>query len=218
MQMLKTLNLTRIYPGGGGVKAVNLEIQKGDFLVLSGPNGSGKTTLIRLLSLCDEIDKGHILMDDMNTERLKPRDYYLWRRKLGTIHQDLMLLPERTVFQNVALVLRVVGMSRRKSKRKALSVIAQVGLMHKLRDKVRTLSGGEARRTAIARALCNEPFLLLADEPIGDLDIQTAREIMNLFEEINAFGMTVLLVTHRNDVRPACKFKEIKMDRGVLIQ
>ena len=216
--MLKTFSLTRTYPNGEGIKGINLEIESGDFFILSGPNGSGKTTLIRLLSLCDRIDGGHILMNGMNTDKLKPSQYYLWRRRLGVIPQDLMLLPERTVYQNVVLGLRVIGMPMRKSKRLALKTLAQVGLSHKLRHKVGNLSGGEARKTVIARALCNEPFLLLADEPLGDLDPATSENIMQIFERINAMGTAILMVTHRDDIRPECKYKEIKMQMGRLLE
>ena len=215
--MLKAFSLTRTYPNGEGIKEIDLEIEQGDFLILSGPNGSGKTTLIRLLSLCEVIDSGHILMNGMNTDKLKPSQYYLWRRRLGVIPQDLMLLPERTVYQNVILGLRVIGLPMRKGKRMALKILAQVGLSHKLRHRVRTLSGGEARKTAIARALCNDPFLLLADEPLGDLDPATSENIMEIFERINAMGTAILMVTHRDDIKPACKYREIRMERGRLL-
>jgi cell division transport system ATP-binding protein len=193
-----------------------LEIARGDFLLLSGPSGAGKTTLIRLLSLCERIEKGHILLEGLNTEKLRPSDYYLWRRKIGVIPQDLELLPERSVYHNVALGLRAIGMSMGKSKKLTLKILSRVGLSHRLREKVCHLSGGEARRTAIARALCNEPFLLLADEPLGDLDIALGTDIMRLFERINALGTAILLVTHRQDIRPSCKYTEIRMENGTL--
>ena len=215
--ILKTFDLTKSYPSGGGVQGINLSIGRGSLVILSGPNGAGKSTLIKLLALTESIDKGQILMGDMNSGTLKVSDHYLWRRQLGVIPQDLMLMPERTVMQNVTLGLRAYGMTRSKAKRLALKVLSRVGLSHKIRQKARHLSGGEARRTAIAKALCNEPFLLLADEPLGDLDPDTAEEIMDLFERINAMGTAILMVTHRQDIRPKCRFEEIKMFNGRLV-
>lgn len=215
--ILKTFDLTKVYPSGAGVKGVDLSIERGSLTILSGPNGAGKSTLIRLLSLVEAMDKGHILMEDMNSSTLRPADYYIWRRRLGVIPQDLMLMPERSVMQNVTLGLRAYGLNYSKAKKLALKMLARVGLSHKIRLKVKHLSGGEARRTAIARSLCNEPFLLLADEPLGDLDPHTAEEIMNLFERINAMGTAILMVTHRQDIRPKCNHNEIKMQNGALL-
>jgi len=215
--ILKTFDLTKSYPSGSGVQSIDLTIERGSLVILSGPNGAGKSTLIKLLALVESMDKGHILMGDLNSNTLKVSDHYLWRRQLGVIPQDLMLMPERTVMQNVTLGLRAYGMTHSKAKKVALKMLSRVGLSHKIRQRVRSLSGGEARRTAIAKALCNEPFLLLADEPLGDLDPDTAEEIMNLFERINAMGTAILMVTHRHDIRPQGRFKEIKMFNGRLV-
>jgi len=214
--ILKTFGLSKTYPSGGGVKNIDMEVNSGDFILLSGRNGAGKSTLIRLLALVEPPDKGHILLKEFSTLTLKPDKYHLWRRLLGVIPQDLMLLPERTVMQNVTLSLRAVGFSGNNAKKLALKMLARVGLSHKIHSKVLSLSGGEARRTAIARALCNEPFLLLADEPLGDLDPNSAQEIMGLFERINQMGAAVLLVTHRQDVRPKCRYTEMVMEEGMV--
>ncbi|MBC8278083.1 MAG: ATP-binding cassette domain-containing protein [FCB group bacterium] len=215
--ILKTFDLTKSYPSGAGVQNIDLTVERGSLVILSGPNGAGKSTLIKLLALVESMDSGHILMGDLNSSTLKVSDQYLWRRQLGVIPQDLMLMPERTVMQNVTLGLRAYGMTRNKAKKLALKMLSRVGLSHKIRQRVRHLSGGEARRTAIAKALCNEPFLLLADEPLGDLDPDTAEEIMNLFERINAMGTAIVMVTHRQDIRPQGRFKEIKMFNGRLV-
>ena len=215
--ILKTFNLTKTYPDGGGVKDLSLEIKRGEFILLNGANGAGKSTLIRLLSLIEPMDKGQILLNDMNSSNLKPSSFYLWRRHLGVIPQDLLLLPERTVMQNVTLGMRASGVPGSRARKIALKILARVGLSHKIRHQARHLSGGEARRTAIARALCNEPFLLLADEPLGDLDYDAATGIMELFEKINAMGTAILLVTHRQDLRPQCPYTELMMDRGKII-
>ena len=215
--MLKAFNLTKLYPGGGGISNIDLEIGQAEFVLLTGHTGAGKSTLIRLLSLMEKSDRGHILLDEINSEELKRRDYIQWRRRLGVIPQDLQLISERTVYQNVVLPLRGIGLSRVKAKNAALRILARVGLSHRLREKIRNLSGGEARRTAIARALSNEPYLTLADEPLGDLDLDTAQQIMNLFEKINAMGTAVLMVTHREDVAPQCHHRQLKMVKGKLI-
>jgi len=215
--ILKTFNLTKTYPDGGGVKDVSLEIKRGEFILLNGANGAGKSTLIRLISLIEPMDKGHILLGDLNSSHLKPPSFYLWRRQIGVIPQDLMLLPERTVMRNVTLGMRACGIPGGKARKIALKTLTRVGLSHKIRQLVKHLSGGEARRAAIARALCNEPFLLLADEPLGDLDYSAAIGIMELFEKINAMGTAILLVTHRQDLRPQCPYTELTMDRGKII-
>lgn len=215
--ILKTFDLTKTYSSGGGVDNITLEMKRGQFILLTGSNGAGKSTFIRLLSLVEPMDKGRILLAKMNTATLKPPDFYLWRRQLGVIPQNLMLLPERTVLANVTLGMRAIGIPGVKARKTALKMLARVGLSHKIRHKVRHLSGGEARRTAIARALCNEPFLLLADEPLGDLDPYTAEGIMELFEKINDMGTAILLVTHRLDIRPKCQYTELLMEGGKII-
>ena len=215
--ILQTFNLTRIYPNSGGVTNVNLEIRRGDFLLLRGANGAGKSTLIRLLSLLEQPDKGCIMMDGMNSENLRLKDYPRWRRRLGVIPQDLLLMWKRSVYQNVMLGQRGLGMTRRRAKQISLRILAQVGLSHKLREPAERLSGGEARRICIARALCGEPFLLLADEPLGDLDPETAQGIMKLFEKINSMGTAILMVTHRGDILPSVAYKSLRMERGRLV-
>jgi cell division transport system ATP-binding protein len=214
--ILRAFNLIRQFPSGGGVKGVDLEIAPGDFTVLTGVSGAGKTTLLKLLSLCEIPEKGHLLLDDVSSKELKRSEFHRWRRKIGVIPQELTLLRDRTVFHNVYIPLRAVGLTIDKSKRSALKALAKVGLSHKLREKAGYLSGGEARRVAIARAIANEPFLLLADEPLGDLDTETGREILNLFERINALGTAIFMVTHRQDLQPACKFSRYRMESGKL--
>jgi len=216
--IINTFNLSKKYGNGGGVFGIDLEIKKGDFILLRGPNGAGKSTLIRLLSLFEQPDSGSIQLDKMNTDRLRIKDFPKWRKKLGVIPQDLKLLDDRTVFQNILIGQRGTGLNRHKSKQLALKILAQVGLSHKLNEIIKNLSGGEARRTCIARALCGEPFVLLADEPLGDLDPDTARDIMKLFEKINLLGTAILMVTHRRDIVPAVKHKCIEMANGRFLE
>ena len=216
--ILQAHNLTKIYPNGGGLGGVDFNINRGEFVLLTGSNGAGKSTLIKILSLFEQPDKGHIIMEGMRSDNLKLSHYPAWRRKLGIIPQDLLLLSNRTVFQNLMIGQRAIGLSRRVSKQRVLKILAQVGLSHKLREMTGNLSGGEARRVSIARALCSEPFLLLADEPLGDLDPETAQGIMRLFEKINALGTAILMVTHRNDVLPTVKYRKIEMVEGKLVQ
>ena len=216
--ILQAHNLTKLFSNGGGLGGVDLSINRGEFVLLRGANGAGKSTLIKILSLFEHPDKGYVMMEGMRSDSLRLSNYPLWRRKLGIIPQDLLLLQNRTVFQNLMIGQRAVGLSRRVSKQRVLKILAQVGLSHRLREKIGNLSGGEARRVSIARALCSEPFLLLADEPLGDLDPETAESIMRLFEKINAQGTAILMVTHRNDILPIVKYRKITLERGKLLQ
>ena len=197
---------------------MDLTINRGEFTLLRGSNGAGKSTLIKILSLFEQADRGYVMLESMRSDTLRMSHYPLWRRKLGIIPQEFLLLTNRSVFHNLMLGQRALGLSRSVSKQRVLKILAQVGLSHKLREKVGNLSGGEARRVSIARALCSEPFLLLADEPLGDLDPDTARGIMNLFEKINALGTAILMVTHRDDVLPSVKFTKIEMVKGKLLE
>jgi cell division transport system ATP-binding protein len=215
--ILKTENLTKIYPSGGGVMGINLQIERGEFVLLYGETGAGKSTLIKLIALLEKPDKGNLQLESMRAEELKFREYVRWWRRIGVIPQDLRLMPERNVFQNVATGLRGTGLNYKKSKQIGFKTLGQVGLAHRWRERVGNLSGGEARRTAIARAIAHEPFLLLADEPMGDLDTGTGQEIMKLFEKINQMGTSVLMVTHRTDVSPAVKFRRLEMIQGKLV-
>lgn len=179
---------------------VNLKIRKGDFLYLIGKTGAGKTTLLRLIYMDLLPDKGNVVVAQFNSSKIRQKQIPLLRRKVGVIFQDFKLLEDRNVYENVAFALRVIGTPGKDIKPKVLAVLSRVGLHHKRYVLPGNLSGGEKQRVAIARALVNEPFILLADEPTGNLDPQVAGEIMQLLEGINRSGTAVLMATHNYEL------------------
>ncbi|RJO65780.1 MAG: cell division ATP-binding protein FtsE [Myxococcales bacterium] len=174
----------------------NLQVEKGEFVYLTGQSGAGKTTILKLLFCEVQPTGGQVLVMGRNVSRISPRSIPYLRRKIGVVFQDFRLLPRRTVAENVAIGLEILGLSRREIDRRVALVLKQVGLAHRARGFPPQLSGGEQQRVAVARALIAEPAILLADEPTGNLDEDTTRDIMRLFGDANARGTTVLLATH----------------------
>jgi cell division transport system ATP-binding protein len=175
---------------------INLHIQKGEFVFLTGPSGAGKTTLLRLIFRDELPTSGQILVNGRNVVKLPGRALPALRRSIGVIFQDFKLLRERSVFDNLALVYRVLGVPSTVGKRKVANVLKLVGLSHKAQMVPYKLSGGEQQRVGIARALMSDPLLLLADEPTGDLDADLATDIMRLLKDIHAKGTTIVVATH----------------------
>jgi cell division transport system ATP-binding protein len=178
------------------LKDVSLEFQRGEFVFLTGPSGAGKTTLMRLIFAAERPSEGQILVLGRNAPRLGPRAVAPLRRRIGVVFQDFKLLPRRTVEENVAVALEVVGAPRRQVRAKVFAVLKQLGLQHRRFHHPPSLSGGEQQRVAIARALVNEPDILLADEPTGNLDHDLALEIMDLIAGASTRGTTVVVATH----------------------
>jgi cell division transport system ATP-binding protein len=206
--MLQLFNVSYQYNQNYGVTRLTFAVRNGEFAFLVGPSGAGKTTIFRLVNLELFPQQGHIILDSLNTVYLKPKDIPYIRRKLGIVFQDFKLLPDRSVYDNVAFAMLVVGAPRRKIKRRVLEVLKEVGLSHKRMKYPKELSGGEQQRVAIARALVNEPFILLADEPTGNLDRNTAIDILRLLERINSQGTAILMATH-NDLMARSSHKRI---------
>jgi len=179
---------------------VSFHIEKGDFAILAGPSGAGKTTLLRLIYRDEIPTSGQIVVNGRNVLKLPGRHVPYLRRSIGLIFQDFKLLKDRTVFENLALVARVLGMRMAVGKRKVAQALRLVGLSHRANTTPYKLSGGEQQRVAIARALMNDPQILLADEPTGNLDAELAADIFRLLREINAKGTTVLVATHDMDL------------------
>ncbi len=194
--MLHLFSVSYRYPGGDGIHRVTFSVGNGEFVFLVGPSGAGKTTIFRLINLELFPQEGYIVLDSFNTSQLRRREIPLVRRKIGVVFQDFKLLNDRNVYENVAFALRVTGTPGRKIKRRVLEVLKQVGLTHKRFKMPGELSGGERQRVAIARALVNEPFILLADEPTGNLDRENTREILALLGHISESGTAVLMATH----------------------
>ncbi len=212
--MLHLYNVTFQYPAGDGVFHITFSVGNGEFVFLVGPSGAGKSTIFRLINLELFPQHGHIILDSYNTIYLREKDVPLIRRKIGVVFQDFKLLRDRTVYENIAFAMRVTGAPRRKIKRRVLEVLKEVGLTHKRMKMPDELSGGEQQRVAIARALVNEPFILLADEPTGNLDSSTAHEILDLLHRINERGTSVLMATHNLTLARKANKRIVRIHEG----
>ena len=199
--MIETHALSKAYGRGlYAVRDVNLKVEKGEFAFITGPSGAGKSTLLRLLLLEERPTEGQVVINGRDLSDLKPDEVQAYRRTVGVVFQDFKLIATKTVFENVAFVLRVLGQPVEQQRRRTYQVLKWVGLQHRLNAFPEELSGGEQQRVAIARALVNEPHIVLADEPTGNLDPDLSLEIMNLFRDINAGGTTVLVATHDREL------------------
>jgi cell division transport system ATP-binding protein len=193
---------------------VTLSVAKGEFCFLTGPSGAGKTTFLKLVFREELPSQGQILVGGRNVTAIPRGQIPELRRAIGVVFQDFKLLKRKTILENVAFVLRILGVPAREQKRRAFAALKAVGLHHKMHAFPLQLSGGEQQRVAIARALMNEPMLLLADEPTGNLDPEMAQEIMRLFLEVNARGTTVLVATHDREMIQRMGKRVIALDRG----
>ncbi len=195
--MIKLYKVSKSFGGPRmALRHLDLQIPRGQFTFLTGPSGAGKTTFLKLVFRELLPTEGNIIVSGRNTAQIPQRYLPFFRRSIGVVFQDVRLLPRKTVFENVSLVLRIQGVPRREQKRRAYTVLKALGLGHRMVAFPRELSGGEQQRIAIARALINEPKLLLADEPTGNLDPELSLEIMEIFREINLRGTTVVVATH----------------------
>jgi cell division transport system ATP-binding protein len=195
---------------------VTLSVAKGEFCFLTGPSGAGKTTFLKLVFREELPSQGQILVGGRNVTAIPDGQIPELRRSIGVVFQDFKLLKRKTILENVAFVLRILGVPSREQKRRAFAALKAVGLHHKMHSFPLQLSGGEQQRVAIARALMNEPMLLLADEPTGNLDPEMAQEIMRLFLEVNARGTTVLVATHDRDMIQRMGKRVISLEKGRL--
>ncbi len=217
--MIKFQNVTKTYKGTTvALRDFSIEIEKGEFAFLVGPSGSGKTTFIRLLLREETPDRGRIWEAGKDIGHLaKWRIPYL-RRNIGCVFQDYRLLPNKTVFENVAFALEVIGRPKHVIAAQVPQILSEVGLTKKANNLPYELSGGEQQRVAVARAFVNRPLILLADEPTGNLDPETSLVIMRLMEEINKRGTTVVIATHDAGMVDAMRRRVIELDKGVLIR
>ncbi len=218
--MIEFQNVSKNYKSTGvrAVKNVSLKINKGEFVFLIGASGAGKTTLIKML-LCEEFpDRGHIYVDDVDLTRIRKRNIPKLRRGIGVVFQDFRLLPELTVYENVAFAMEVIGTEKRVIKHIVPQVLSLVGLSDKADVRPGQLSGGEQQRASMARALVNNPPLLIADEPTGNLDPETSEEIMQLLEKINKRGTTVIVVTHARELVDRMQKRVITLENGSVIR
>ena len=217
--MIKLTNVSKEYPRGGpALRDVSFHIRKGEFAFLTGHSGSGKSTTLRLIHMAERPTAGEVRVSGYSTERISARDIWKVRRRVGMVFQDFRLLPGRTALENVAFALEVTGTAPAEIRPRAQRLLGQVGLAPKAGALVHELSGGEQQRVAIARALVNDPVVLLADEPTGNLDERATRGIMELFYEINAMGMAVLMATHDLDLlKQQPRTRALELDQGRLV-
>jgi cell division transport system ATP-binding protein len=217
--LIEATHLSKSY--GRGVFALrdlSLRVDKGEFVFLTGPSGAGKSTLLRLLLRQEVPTEGELVVGGRHLASLSPRQVQSYRRSLGFVFQDFKLLQGKTVLENVAFVPRVLGMPIAQQQRRTFQVLKWVGLQHRMGAYPMELSGGEQQRIAIARALVNDPAIILADEPTGNLDPDLSLEIMNLFREINARGTTVLVATHDRELIRRVARKAITLDHGHMVE
>jgi cell division transport system ATP-binding protein len=193
---------------------ITLHVQKGEFCFLTGPSGAGKTTFLKLVFREEVPTQGQILVAGRNITAIPAAQIPELRRSIGVVFQDFKLLKRKTILENVAFVLRILGIAPKEQKRRAFAALKAVGLHHKMHAFPLQLSGGEQQRVAIARALINEPMLLLADEPTGNLDPEMAQEIMSLFQDVNARGTTVLVATHDREMIQRMGKRVITLEKG----
>lgn len=199
------------------LKNISIHIDKGEFVFVVGPSGAGKSTFVKVLTHELVPEQGTIVVNGINITKLKRSKVPYYRRTLGIVFQDFRLLSEKTVFENIAFVLRVTGAKSREIKERVNNVLDLVGLRNKAKELPSKLSGGEQQRVAIARALVNQPLLLIADEPTGNLDPVTSEEIMKLFNRINHMGTTIIMVTHNKDLVNAMHKRVINIEDGRII-
>lgn len=214
------IRLFHVYKRYGAYNAlfdISLDIFRNEFLFLAGPSGAGKSTLLKLLYLGETLSEGQILIDRVNLARVSRRRTPELRRKLGIIFQDFKLIPTKTVYENVALVLEARGMSRKFIQKKVNSVLRTVGMEDRLKSFPPGLSGGEQQKVAVARAVVGEPKIILADEPTGSLDADSAEAIFNLLINIHARGATVIVATHAKELISNAKGRVIQLKEGKLI-
>lgn len=211
--------VTKIY--GKETTALNrisLHIEPREFVIIVGTSGAGKSTLLKLLTREERPTSGKIVVGGIDYETLKNKDIPLLRRKIGTVFQDFKLLPNRTVFENVAFALEIVGMSNREIRHTVPKVLEIVGLTGKEKNFPSELSGGERQRVAIARAIVRQPKILIADEPTGNLDPKHSWDIVRILEKINHYGTTVILTTHNQDIVNKLKRRVITINHGKIVK
>ena len=200
------------------LRDINVKVNQGEFVYIVGPSGAGKSTFIKLLNREEKATAGTIKVGKFDLNKLRRRDIPMLRRSIGVVFQDYKLLPKKTVFENVAYAMQVIGEKPRDIKKRVPEVLDLVGLKHKMRSFPHQLSGGEQQRVAIARAIVNNPKVLIADEPTGNLDPEISWEIMQLLERINLQGTTILMATHNKQIVDTLRHRVIAIENGRIVR
>ncbi len=212
--MVRLLNCTYRHPGGGGIEGVTLDIKSGEFILLVGRTGAGKTTILRLISLELRPMNGDVQLEHQRAGEIKSSDLPSWRRRLGIVFQDLRLLDDRTVLENITLAAVCEPNLPQRAKPRSISALTSVGLAHKIRNYPHELSAGEQQRAALARAMVNEPYVLLADEPVSHLDAITSDAIVAMLLKVNQSGTAVVVATHQPERFEAARPRIVKVEAG----
>ena len=215
--MIQFRKVSKHYDNQTALRDITLSVEKGDMAFITGPSGSGKTTLLKLIYLAEKPDEGTISIGEWETGKIKESDIPLVRREMGFVFQDFRLLDNRNVFDNVALALRIRGVDEKELKSRVLESLKSVNLRHKTDSYPSSLSGGEQQRVVIARAIVSDPTIILADEPTGNVDPDTAAGIVKVFKEINIKGTTVLIATHNRELFRDTGRKVLRLDSGNLV-
>ncbi|MCL1852332.1 MAG: cell division ATP-binding protein FtsE [Peptococcaceae bacterium] len=217
--MIQLRNVSKVYPNGSkALTRINLEVPKNDFVFLVGSSGAGKSTLIKLLFREELATRGKVLINGVDVVRLKNRQVPYMRRKMGVIFQDFKLLPNQTVFENVAFAQRVLGQPTKKIRTRTMQMLDLVGLASKHKAFPDELSGGEQQRVCVARAMINSPELLLADEPTGNLDVDTAWGIADLLCKFNELGTTIVMSTHAMHIVENLNKRVVRVEGGEIVE
>lgn len=210
-------NVSKVYPNGStALNNISFFIERGEFVFIVGPSGSGKSTLIKLLMHEEKATEGDVIINSVNVGALSQKEIPYLRRSMGVVFQDFRLLPNKTVYENVSFAMEIVGASKREIRRQVPNLLSLVGLAHKAKSYPSQLSGGEQQRVAFARALANNPAILVADEPTGNLNPKAAMEIMELLDNINKRGTTIIMATHAKDIVDSMKKRVIAIEDGVI--
>lgn len=217
--MISFSEVTKIYNNGcKALDNVSINIEKGEFIFLVGPSGAGKSTFTRLVMREETPTNGSVFVNGINVEALKRNEVPFHRRNIGMVFQDFRLLPNKNVFENIAFAMRIVGSTPKQIRRSVPSMLSQIGLSHKAKSMPHELSGGEQQRVSLARALINNPKVLIADEPTGNLDPASAFDIMNLIDEFNKKGTTIIVATHAREIVNEMKKRVIAIEKGQIIR
>jgi cell division transport system ATP-binding protein len=218
--LIQFVNVTKVYPNAHApsLNGVNLKIERGEFVFIVGPSGAGKSTLMKLMYREEAPTSGKVIIDGKDLSKMRELDVPFLRRSLGVIFQDFKLLPERTVFENVAFALECTDVPRREIIRRVPAALELVGLRHKTHSKAMELSGGEQQRVAVARAIVRNPVLVVADEPTGNLDPENSWAIMKLLTDINQMGATVVVSTHAKNIVNSMKRRVIAVEKGRVVR
>ena len=217
--MIEMIDVYKTYPNGVvAVNGINVKINKGEFVYVVGPSGAGKSTFIKMMYREEKPTKGTITINGINLANLRNSKVPVFRRNIGVVFQDFKLLPKLTVYENVAFALEVIEVEPKEIKKRVMEILELVGLKHKARMMPDELSGGEQQRVSIARSIVNNPKVVIADEPTGNLDPETSWDIMNIFEEINKRGATIVMATHNKEIVDNLRHRVIAIENGTIIR